>query len=235
MEAEAQREQAEANAREAENNAVLAGENAQLAESRGLASSAISVLTDDPELSTLLALRAIDRTPTDREPPLEAVNALWRAASSNRLVDVYDSDAFTTLDLSADGTRLAAAVGPQELQMLDAATGEILWSYSEETVDYFDFMDISVDGRVALGILDSRSPLVPSPIETDTTDDLPNRIVILDAGDGSLIQSLIYEECRDVSVPDWSPDGRFLAVSSGVNRLGSNTSGCDRGDGPPQA
>jgi WD40 repeat protein len=232
LEAEAQQKQAEANARDAENNAVLAGENEQLAESRGLASSAISVLVDDPELSTLLALRAIDQTPAGREPPLEAVNAIWRAASSNLLVDVYDSEAFTTLDLSADGTRLAAVVGPRELQMLDAATGEILWSYSEETVDYFDFIDISVDGRVALGILDSSSRLVPNPLETDATDDLPNRIVILDAGDGSLIQTLTYGDCLDATVPEWSPDGRFVAISSGVNRLGSNTSGCDRGDGP---
>ncbi|MDX1745503.1 MAG: hypothetical protein R3324_06160, partial [Halobacteriales archaeon] len=167
-----------------------------------------------------------------REPPLEAVNALWRAASSNRLVDVYDSEAFTTLDLSADGTRLAAVVGPQELQLLDAATGAILWSYSEDTVDYFDFVDISVDGRVALGILDSRSPLVPFSLETDATDDLPNRIVILDAGDGSSVQTLTYEDCLDVTVPEWSPDGRFVAISSGVSRRGSNTSGCDRGDGP---
>ena len=214
------------------NNAVLASENERLAEARGLASSAISVLADDPELSTLLALRAIDRTPTGREMPLEAVNALWRAASSNRLVDVYDSEAFTTVDLSADGARLAAVVGPQELRMLDAATGGILWSYSEETVDYFDYIDISVDGRVALGILDSRSHLVPNAFETDAIDDLPNRIVILDAGDGSLIQTLTFEDCLDVTVPEWSPDGRFVAISSGVNRLGSNTSGCDRGDGP---
>lgn len=230
--AEAEAERADANAREAENNAVLAGENEQVAESRGLASSAISVLADDPELSTLLALRAIDRTPTGRETPLEAVNALWRAASSNRLVDVYDSAAFTTLDLSADGTRLAAFVGPQELQMLDAATGEILWSYSEETVDYFDFIDISIDGRVALGILDSRSPHIPAPFRIDATDDLPNRIVILDAGDGSLRQTLTYESCLSVTAPSWSPDGRFLAVSSGVSRFGTDISPCDRGDGP---
>ena len=235
-EAEAeQRAEAVAQRTEAEDQRAIAQENEQLAESRGLASSAISVLDDNPELSTLLALRAIDRTPTGREPPLEAVNALWRAASSNRLVDVYPSEAFTTVDLSADGTRLAAAVGPQELRMLDAATGETLWSYSEETVDYFDFVDISVDGRVALGILDSRSPHVPIPFETEATDDLPNRIVILDAGDGSLIQTLSYEDCVSVTFPEWSPGGRFLAVSSGVARSGNDVSGCDRGDGPSWA
>jgi WD40 repeat protein len=237
-EAEIEAERADANAEaeaeariEAENNAALAGDNEQLAGSRGLASSAISVLDDDPELATLLALRAIDRTPTGRESPLEAVNALWRAASSNPLVDVYDSEAFTAIDLSPDGTRLAASAGPQELQVLDAATGEILWSYTEETVDFFDFVDISIDGRVGLGILDSRSPHVPAAFETDATDDLPNRIVILDA-DGSLIHTLEYEDCHSVTSPKWSPDGRFLAVSSGVSRFASPTSGCDRGDGP---
>jgi hypothetical protein len=143
--------EAEAEARiEAEENATLASQNEQLAESRGLAASAIAVLDDDPELSTLLALHAIDQTPEGRETPLEAVNALWRAASSNPLVDVYESEAFTAIDLSADGSRLAASVGPQELRMLDAATGEILWSYTEDTVDFFDFVDISFDGRVAL-------------------------------------------------------------------------------------
>ncbi|HSM43445.1 MAG TPA: TIR domain-containing protein [Acidimicrobiia bacterium] len=222
---------AEAQARvEAEENATLASQNEQLARSRGLAASAIAVLDDDPELSTLLALHAIDQTPEGRETPLEAVNALWRAGSSNPLVDVYDSEAFTAIALSADGSRLVASVGPQELRMLDAATGEVLWSYTEETVDVFDFVEISADGRVALAILDSRSPNVP--YETDATDDLPNRIVVLDADDGNLIQTLDYEECLSVTVPEWSPDGRFLAVSSGVSRLGSDTSECDRGDGP---
>jgi WD40 repeat protein len=224
--------EAEAAARvEAEDNAVLAGQNEKLAESRGLAASAISVLDDDPELSTLLALHAIDQTPDGRETPLEAINALWRAGSSNPLVDTYHSRAFTAIDLSADGTRLVASVGPQELQMLDAATGEVLWSYTEETVDVFDFVDISADGRVALAILDSRSPNVPDPFETDATDDLPNRIVILDADDGSLIQTLDYEECLSVTIPEWSPDGRFMAVSSGVSRRGSDIPECDRGDG----
>jgi WD40 repeat protein len=223
--------EAEAQARvEAEENATLASQNEQLAGSRGLAASAIAVLDDDPELSTLLALHAIDQTPEGRETPLEAVNALWRAGSSNPLVDVYESEAFTAIDLSADGSRLLASVGPQELRMLEAATGEILWSYTEDTVDFFDFVDISVDGRVALAILDSRSPNVPDA--TDATDDLPNRIVVLDADDGSLIQTLTYEDCLSVTVPKWSPDGRFLAVSSGVSRVGPDVSECDRGDGP---
>jgi hypothetical protein len=225
--------EAEAGARiEAEENATLASQNEQLAESRGLAASAIAVLDDDPELSALLALHAIDQTPEGRETPLEAVNALWRAGSSNPLVDVYNAEPFTLIDLSADGSRLAASVGPQELRMLDAATGEILWTYTEDTVDFFDFVDISFDGRVALAVLDSRSPNVPEPFETDDTDDLPNRIVVLDADDGSLIQTLPYEECLSVTVPEWSPDGRFLAVSSGVSRIGGDVPECDRGDGP---
>ena len=222
--------EAEAEARaEAEESANLAVQNEQLAESRGLAASAIAVLDDDPGLSTLLALHAIDRTPDGRETPLEAVNALWRAGSSNRLVDVYDAQPFTLIDLSADGTLLAVS-GAQELRMLNAETGDVLWSYTENTVDFFDFVDIGLDGRVAVGILDSRADT--APYESNATDDLPNRIVILDA-DGGLTQTLTYEDCLGVTHPEWSPDGRFLAISSGLNQDGGGGPGCDRGDGVP--
>ncbi|CAN5813268.1 hypothetical protein BH23ACT4_BH23ACT4_04240 [soil metagenome] len=68
--AETEADRADANAREAEDNATLAGQNERLAGSRGLAASAVAVLDDDPELSTLLALLP-DRVDDHRHGHLE--------------------------------------------------------------------------------------------------------------------------------------------------------------------
>jgi WD40 repeat protein len=204
-------------------NATEAERQSQLARAREFAASAIAVLEDDPELATLLALHAIDSSTTEDEPPAEVINALWRAGSANRLIAEWDYSGFWHSDLSPDARSFAYFDGPRELVLMDAADGEPIWTYEEQnTVDFFDFPAIGPDGRVALLIVDSTSFL--NPFQTEEIDNIPARVVILDGETGEPIHTLLFEQCETIWHPEWSPDGRFLAVSSGGS--------CDRGEGP---
>ncbi len=201
-------ERADANATEAEANAEEAALNARLAEARELAAASTANLERNPELATLLALTALDGAPDTDDPPLELVNAIWQAGSSNRLVDVIETGYDGEISLSADGTRLAATTGPQTLAMIDAQTHEVLWEYTEETVDSFVYPVIGPDGRTSLGIYDSSAEWF-GPV--DEPDDLPNRVVIL-TPDGEVEATLEFAECATVGNADWSLDRRYLAV-----------------------
>jgi len=213
-------------AERADANAEEAALNAQLAAARELAASSIAVLENDPELSTLLAIQAIGETPAGVEHPIEVINALWRGGSSNRLLEVYPTETGSNIALSNDGTRLAVSED-RRLRMLDAATGEQIWSYTEDTVDFFDRVDIGPDGRVALGVLNSDAP--GARIPTNEVDEFPNRIVILDGDTADVVVSLEYPECSGAENPVWSPDGRYLAVSSGSTGLSQDRApGCPR-------
>ena len=46
-------------------------------------------------------------------------------------------------------------------------------------------------------------------------------MLILDGESGELVTSIEYPQCQSVEIPQWSPDGRYLAVSSGFD-------GCER-------
>jgi len=202
---------------------IQSADNARLAEARELAASAIAVLDDDPELATLLALQAIGSESDGTDQPAEVINALWRAGSANRLIEEWDYAGFWHSDLSPDATRFAYFDGPREMVVMDAESGEPIWTYVEEdTVDFFDFPAIGPDGRVALLIVDSTSFL--NPFQTEETDDRPARVVILDGDNGTELHTILYEQCSTIWHPEWSPDGRFLVVSSGGS--------CDRGDVP---
>ena len=203
---------AEATARaEAEANAEQAEQNARIAEARELAAASTANLERNPELATLLALQALRTAPETDEPPLELVNAIWQAGSSNRLVDVIETGYGGQISLSADGTRLAATTGPQTLSMFDARTHEVLWEYSEDTVDSFAYPVVGPDRRTALAIYDSAAEWL-GPV--DEPDDLPNRVVIL-TPDGEVEAILEFPECTTIGNADWSSDGRYLAVGSG--------------------
>jgi WD40 repeat protein len=197
----------------AESAEAEAVSQAQLARSREFAASAIGVLDRDPELATLLALYAIQQAPDGSEQPLEVINALWQAGGSNRLVDVYESAGRSNLSLSKDGSRLAVTAAPQELRLLDTSTGDVVWTYAEDTVDSFDSVDIGADGRVAISIVDSGSPHARGV--TDEVDDLPSRVAIVDGATGAHVHSIEFPDCLGDQLPVWSPDGRHLAISSG--------------------
>ena len=212
----AEAERADRNADDAQANAEAEADarseaeiNAQLAAARELAAASVANLAGNPELATLLALEALDASPTDGEPPVELINAIWQAGSSNRLISVIETGYDGDISLSSDGTRLAATVGEQTLRMYDTVTHEAMWEYSEPTVDTFAFPVIGPDGRTALPIFDSAAEWAEAVSEPD---DLPNRVVILTA-DGAVEATLAFPACGTAGNLDWSHDGSYLAVS----------------------
>ncbi len=211
-EAKANAEEATRQGLDADRQREAAQEAERLARSRELAGAAVVELGSDPELATLLSVQAIDTAPS-AALPLEVVNALWRAGTSNRLVHVHETDYIGHLALSQDGSRLAVTTDYQQLTMLDPNTWETIWNFSEDTADWFTFPDIGPDGRVAIGIVDSQSR-VPYTAEPD---DRPNRVVILDGETGQVQHTLEFPDCEAAELPRWSPDGRFLVVASGAD------------------
>ncbi|MDH3307337.1 MAG: hypothetical protein OEO77_07465, partial [Acidimicrobiia bacterium] len=202
-----------------------ADRNARLALARELAASAVNVLEEDPELAILLTLEAIDATPEGIDQPTEVINALWQAIQEDRLVRVIDTGygGRTHAGLSGDGSLLAVSSEEgQSVALYSVPAGELLWEYKEETTDSFYLAFVSPDGEhVAVGILDSTGIDVSREAGPD---DLPNRILLLDAGDGSIDRTLSFSNCANVAAFGWSPQGTYFAVSSGVE-------GCERPDG----
>ncbi len=197
----------------ANDNAAEATGNAQLAEARELAASSVSILDLDPELATLLAVSAVDASPEGADLPLQVENALWRAGSTNRLIDSFDFDYAGHVSLAPDGTKLAATTAVSELSVFDTSTGGVLWTYDEETVDHFTQPAWGPDGRIALAVIDSTSEIARSGSAEE--DGLPNRLVVLDGATGSRLHTITFEGCKGAEVPAWSPNGAHLAVSNG--------------------
>lgn len=214
-EADANAAEALANSERADREAEAAREAEALAEARELATASVGTVEEDPELSTLLALEAIRAAPNSDLPP-ELENALWTAGSTNRLTDVFDAPALSFVSLSLDGLTLALNTGPGRLDGLDALTGEVLWSYEEDTNDKYTYSEFSPDGRLAQGVIEAQSE-----DEAAASDGLPNRVVIFDGTTGAELHRIEFPGCEAVELPKWSPDGSLLVVSSGQD-------GCER-------
>ena len=194
----------------------IAEGNARLASARELAASAIGVVEEDPRLATWLALAAIDQTPDGQNQPVEVINALWRAAAADPLESIIDTGygGNTHVGLSPDGRNVAiSSAEGAELQVRDAVTHEIAWVYSEETEDGFMRPVFSPDGSmVAIDVIGSESEDSP---RQGGVDDSPNRVVILEAATGVVVEVLEFPDCESVWSPAWSPDGSQMAVSVG--------------------
>jgi len=218
----AARSEADANAEEAAANADEASQNALLAEARELAASAINLLDEDPELSILLTLQAIAATPAGQDQPTEVIDALWQAVQQDRLEAVvgtgYDDGVFVAL--SPDDSTLYVVNGfpvggfPRALvvQAYSTSDFEKLWEHQGEVADLarlgeegyeadllFLHVMVSPDGqRVAVGIFG-----------------IPNRLMIFDASDGSVLDTIL-SDCDNVMAPlGWSPDGSSFVVDGG--------------------
>ncbi|CAN5813356.1 hypothetical protein BH23ACT4_BH23ACT4_04250 [soil metagenome] len=208
-ETEAERAETEAQrANQAAERAELEAENARqaqsLARSRELAASAVNVLDEDPELSILLALEAIDEAPPDEEIPVEANKALRQALNTSRLTETIATgfDGPVYLDLSGSGDRLVVAGGePAGVRMFDTATFETVWSY-EPSVDEL---------RTTFPVLSPDGALVAVPMRGRN-----GHVLILDAADGAVVAEIPYPDCPTINVPRtaWYADGSTLVVST---------------------
>jgi WD40 repeat protein/DNA-binding SARP family transcriptional activator len=125
----------------ADDGAQRAETSAALAAARELAAAAVSVREEDPELSVLLALQALEVAPDD-DLPLETVAALHEAVRTMRAVQVLPwdrdgedppGDEFDAI-MSADGTLVVVSDGTARLEVRDGA-GRPAWSVADGTSD----------------------------------------------------------------------------------------------------
>ena len=113
--------------------------SARFARSRELAASALSVLSEDPSLSKLLAVAAASAS----DPDLEVASALhrtWAADSITRRITwptAADAD-FTFATLHPDGRHVALGWGkdgpPRSLAVFDLESDEIVWDFTLDTL-----------------------------------------------------------------------------------------------------
>jgi WD40 repeat protein/class 3 adenylate cyclase len=138
----------------ARESAREADRQADTARSRELAASAINVLDEDPELSVLLAIEAIEAAPGDDPPPREAVSALHDAVRSTRALMSRGWDRslpYNELDgvMSPDASLIAATGRAETLQAWDSATGNLAWEIKDDVgAGWFSQPHFSPDGSV---------------------------------------------------------------------------------------
>ncbi|MDH5373280.1 MAG: TIR domain-containing protein, partial [Acidimicrobiia bacterium] len=213
----AARADAQANAEAEAQARKLADASARLATARELAASAVNVLADDPELAILLTLEAIKTTPDGIDQPVEVIDALWRAVQEDRLTRVIDTGSvgFVWVGLSSDGSLLvASSENDSTVRLYSLPDDREIWAYHEETTDSFAYPFISPDGNtVAVGVWDSTAMIAVRDLEPDQ---LPARVMILEASTGTLLQTLEFDDCPSAMAWGWSPGGSYFAISHGV-------------------
>jgi WD40 repeat protein/DNA-binding SARP family transcriptional activator/energy-coupling factor transporter ATP-binding protein EcfA2 len=120
---------------------------AKIATARQLAASSVASLGVDPELSILLAMRAIETVP--RNPPPEAVEALHRAIESSRIVLTIPHAGKSAVAFSRDGSRLATA--GEGAAVWNARSGRRLFVLGRPTAAVHDVAYSSDGRRLATG------------------------------------------------------------------------------------
>ncbi|MDP9329710.1 MAG: PQQ-binding-like beta-propeller repeat protein [Actinomycetota bacterium] len=137
----------------ARESAAKAGQQADIARSRELASSAISVLDEDPELTILLANEAKRAAPGEDLPP-RLVTALHEAVRSMRTLMSRGWDRslpFMQLDgvMSPDASLVVVTGRKETLQAWDSATGDLVWEIKDKNRGgWFSHPQFSPDGSV---------------------------------------------------------------------------------------
>ena len=137
----------------ARESAARAERQADIARSRELASSAISVLDEDPELTILLAIEAKQAAPGEDLPP-RLVSALHEAVRSMRTLMSRGWDRslpFQQIDgvMSPDASLVAVTGRKETLQAWDAATGDLAWEIRNDVgTGWFSHPQFSPDGSV---------------------------------------------------------------------------------------
>ena len=213
---------------DAADNAATAQENEALASSRELAASAVAVLGEDPELSVLLALEAIDANPLDTAVPGAGVLALREALQQHRLLARIPGN-FIDARISPDGSRIFVSSEPDRSVMaLDSSTGEVAWTYQNPSaIDaVLEFatsqilrLSLSPDGRL-LAVSIPNFPAIDdqtAPLGAVGAGEQPARVVVLDAENGQVVHTLVFDLCRlSGTNRGFTRDGKWLAVGTGT-------------------
>ncbi|MDE3089474.1 MAG: PQQ-binding-like beta-propeller repeat protein, partial [Chloroflexota bacterium] len=204
-------DQANQSASTAQANARAAEQQRLIATSRELSAASLNNLNVDPELSILLASRAVSLTYSiDRTVLPEALDAMHRAVQSSRtqLVLTGHTDEVNGVAFSPDGTRIATASDDNTAKVWDAATGKELLTL----VGHTQFAgDTKFDAR---GKRKGVEYVVFSPDGTHiATAGGDNTARIWDAATGKELFTLVGHT-QLVQTVRYSPDGKYLATAS---------------------
>jgi WD40 repeat protein len=165
-----------------------------VAVARELAAAAAANVRDDPELSILLALDAVDATRQYDEPVLpEAQEALHQAVASDRMLRSFPGVG-GYLDWSGDG-KLFATEGTEDtgiVNIQDAVTGRSVQTFKGDAVDLNDVV-FSADSRRLITAGDEGS------------------IRVWDVATGASIRDVTARNDGTAWGPSSSPDGRLVA------------------------
>jgi WD40 repeat protein/DNA-binding SARP family transcriptional activator len=199
---------------------------ARIATARQLAAASVANLDVDPELSILLAIRAVEEANANGAPLPDAVEALHRAIAASRVVLTIRTPTTAAIAVSPDGTRLATGgtIGVAELDTSGSGpstTSLPARSGSEaRTVLVWD----PRTGRRLLALSRLTSPihdLAYSPngskIVTGSDD---GTAIVWDAGTGKRLLTLADPGTGGGFLGvAFSPDGTRLATSDGLGRV----------------
>lgn len=169
---------------------IQAQNNGLKAQSRELAAAAIIELDRDPERSILLALQAVAAADT-----LEAENALHRSILTSRVRKVLQDDSEVwSVAYSPDGTHIATANWNNSAKIWDAASGQLLMTFTGHT-ESVNGVAYSPDGKLM----------------ATASDDGTAKIWDTKTGEALFTLSGYDGPVHDIS---FSPDGKYLATAS---------------------
>jgi WD40 repeat protein/DNA-binding SARP family transcriptional activator len=177
------------------------------ATARELAGAALSTVDVDPDLSILLALRAVEATHSvDGSVVREAEAALHVAVGSSRLLRTLRDPSSGTVSVSPDGSRIATAqrFAPAtgtviEPVIWDAATGERVLKLSGGHAGNVNDIQFNPDGSL---------------VATAGED---GAVVIWDATTGGIVRSIRADDAGELGGAfnlDFSPDGSRVVVTT---------------------
>jgi WD40 repeat protein/DNA-binding SARP family transcriptional activator/energy-coupling factor transporter ATP-binding protein EcfA2 len=185
---------------------------ARIATARQLAAASVANLDVDPQLSILLAARAVEGASVGGAPLPEAVDALHRALAASRAVLMIRTPATAALAVSPDGSRLVTAGSSgiaENMPQYGNGVGSLDRQAGAETVDIWD----TRTGRPLLSVTGATSPVHDVAYSMDGS-----RIVTGD-DDGTAIVWDAHTGKRIVGLPDPGAPSGFLGVA--VSRDGT--------------
>ena len=177
------------------------------ATARELAGAALSTVDVDPDLSILLALRAVESTRSvDGSVVREAEEALHVAVGSSRLLRTLRDPSSGTVSVSPDGSRIATAqrLAPAtgtviEPVIWDAATGERVLKLSGGHAGNVNDIQFNPDGSL---------------VATAGEDGM---VIIWDATTGRIVRSIRADDAGELGGAfnvDFSPDASRVVVTT---------------------